>query len=177
MSLLTATYSIAMRRALVLNATFEPLCVVPVIRALVLVLDDKAEMVRPSIDVVRSEHHVFEAPAVVRLERYVHVPRRRHTPSRRVIFVRDEHVCQYCGRRADSLDHIVPRSRGGRFGWDNLVAACRRCNGRKRDRLPNEAGMSLRREPVRPSEIDWFRAQAGRVPDEWLEFLTVAASA
>jgi 5-methylcytosine-specific restriction endonuclease McrA len=173
----SSPYAGAMRRALVLNATFEPLCVVSAIRALVLVLDGKAEMVRPGSDVVRSEHHIFDAPAVVRLERYVHVPRRRHTPSRRVIFVRDDHVCQYCGRRADSLDHIVPRSRGGRFGWDNLVAACRRCNGRKRDRLPTEAGMALRRQPAKPSEIDWFRAQAGRVPDEWLEFLAVAVSA
>ncbi len=167
----------AMRRALVLNATFEPLCVVPALRALVLVLDDKAETVRERSTVVRSEHREFNEPAVVRLSRYIHVPRRHGRPSRRVIFARDGHACQYCGRTADSVDHVVPRSRGGGHHWDNLVAACRRCNGRKRDRLPREAGMTLRRSPGRPAELDWFRAQAGSLPDEWLEYLSVAQSA
>ena len=117
-----------MTRALVLNATYEPLSVVPSRRALVLVLMEKADLVHGSESVAHSEHLTVTVPSVVRLRYFVSVPyRRRAALSRSGVFARDGHRCQYCGNRADSIDHVVPRSRGGVHDWENVVAACRRC--------------------------------------------------
>jgi 5-methylcytosine-specific restriction endonuclease McrA len=161
-----------MARALVLNATYEPLSVVSTLRALVLVLDDKAECVLDTERVLHSEYLAVPEPSVVRLNRYIHVPHtHRSVPNRRTVFARDDGACQYCGSAADSVDHIVPRSRGGAHTWDNVVAACRRCNGRKRDRLLAETGMRLRRPPSEPGPLTLFRAAAGPVPATWAPFL------
>lgn len=140
-----------MSRSLVLNATFEPLSVVPSRRALILVLGDKAELLLASDRVIRSPRLSYPEPSVVRLCRFVHVPyQTRVALNRRTVFARDGHRCQYCGGTAENIDHVVPRSRGGEHAWDNVVAACRRCNTRKENRLPHEAGMRLRRNPARP---------------------------
>ena len=128
-------------RALVLNATFEPLGLVSTRRALLLVLATKAELVHATGRVFRSERTAFPEPSVVRLARYVRVPHDRTVAvNRRTVFARDSHRCQYCGQAAESIDHVLPRSRGGMHAWDNVVAACRRCNTRKEDRLPHEVG-------------------------------------
>ncbi len=161
-----------MAPVLVLNASYEPLAVVSPRRAVCLVLSDKVEMVHPSGAAFRSERRAVEVPSVVRLSRYVNVPRQRHrAPNRRAVFVRDDDACQYCGRRAETVDHVVPRSRGGRHTWDNVVAACRLCNAKKRDRLPSENGMRLRRRPGHPSPSDWVTVAAGSVPDAWSRYL------
>ncbi|MCW2496449.1 HNH endonuclease [Jatrophihabitans sp.] len=137
--------------ALVLNATYEPLCVVPLKRAVVLVLAEKAIVVETGEALVRSERTSISAPTVVRLSRYVRVPYRREVPmTRRAVLERDEHTCVYCGVRADTIDHVRPRSRGGQHVWTNVVAACARCNHRKGDRLLAELGWHLASPPQQP---------------------------
>jgi 5-methylcytosine-specific restriction endonuclease McrA len=159
-------------RALVLNATFEPLGVVSTRRALLLVLATKAELVHPTERLFRSERTSFPEPSIVRLARYVRVPHERTVSvNRRTVFARDSHRCQYCGSAAESIDHVVPRSRGGLHSWDNVVAACRRCNTRKEDRLPHEAGLVLRSAPVAPRHRVWLLATGGATPEEWVPYL------
>ena len=140
-----------MSGALVLNATYEPLCVVPLRRAVVLVLAEKAVVVEAGRGVMRSERQSIPVPTVVRLSRYVRVPYRREIPlTRRAVLDRDRHCCVYCGLRADTIDHVRPRSRGGEHTWVNVVAACARCNHRKGDRLLSELGWHLLVAPAQP---------------------------
>ena len=107
-----------MERALVLNASYQPICVVPVRRAVVLVLKEKADVLVPGAGLVRGATLVVQAPSVIRLRYFVKVPfRARAGLSRRAVFVRDDHTCQYCGERAENVDHVVPRSRGGLHVW------------------------------------------------------------
>jgi 5-methylcytosine-specific restriction endonuclease McrA len=160
----------AMGRALVLNATELPLAVVPARRAVVLVLKEKAEVVQSNGAIFHSERIAIEAPSVVRLRHFVHVPFRAHAPlTRRAVFARDAWQCQYCGAAAENLDHVLPRSRGGLHVWENVVAACRRCNAKKMDRTPQEAGFHLHRQPFAPS--DGFRLTLGQVEPGWEQFL------
>lgn len=157
---------------LVLNATFEPLAVVSARRAVCLVLTEKVEMLHATGRAFRSERRSVEVPSVVRLSHYVNVPRPRHrSPNRRAVFARDRDACQYCGAGAETMDHIVPRSRGGQHTWENVVAACRRCNAKKRDRLPSESGMMLRRRPEPPPPSTWVEIAAGGVPEVWTPYL------
>lgn len=147
-------------RCLALNASFEPLTLVPVRRALRLVLDGKAEIVAADGErVVRSAHLRLPHPAVIRLVKFVHVPRRfRRQVTNTFLFARDAYRCQYCGRSPLELrsresltrDHLVPLSRGGTNGWTNCVTACSTCNTRKGNLLPAEAGMHPRSAPVEP---------------------------
>ena len=98
--------------------------------------------------------------------------------NRRAVFARDDHRCQYCGASAENIDHVVPRSRGGLHAWDNVVASCRPCNTRKRDRLLEESGMRLRRLPVPPRTRTWILVASGGIRSDWEPYLgTVAASA
>lgn len=164
--------------SLVLNATYEPLCVVSSRRAVVLVLSDKAEIIHESGDCMHSERITIAVPTVVRLTTYVRVPVRRRAPlNRRAVFARDGGRCQYCTGPAESIDHVVPRSRGGEHVWENVVAACRACNTRKRDRLLSETRMELRRRPVVPRELTWITIAAGTVPMSWEPYLTPALTA
>ena len=140
-----------MSGALVLNATYEPLCVVPMRRAVVLVLAEKAVIVESGDGVMRSERTSIPVPTVVRLSRFVRVPYRRDVPlTRRAVLDRDAHLCVYCGIKADTIDHVRPRSRGGQHIWTNVVAACARCNHRKGDRLLSEIGWHLAVAPAQP---------------------------
>ena len=165
-------------KALVLNATMEPLCVVPARRAVVLVLSAKADVVHTNGHRFRSVTIDIAAPSVVRLRHFVRVPyRRRATLSRRGVFIRDDHTCQYCGRTAENVDHVVPRSRGGPHEWENVVAACRRCNSRKKDYTPAEAAMSLARAPYAPRAAFWLVVAVGGVRDDWADYLGDALSA
>jgi 5-methylcytosine-specific restriction endonuclease McrA len=165
-----------MSRALVLNVTFQPLCVVSDRRAVVLVLGDTAEMLHASDAVMRSERLAVPVPSVVRLRRLARVPYRWSTPlNRRSVFARDGHRCQYCGHPAESIDHVVPRSRGGGHTWDNVVAACRPCNVRKRDRLLHETSMRLARPPDEPRGSSWLTFALGVVPHCWMPYLLDAA--
>ncbi len=162
--------------ALVLNATYEPLTIVSWRRAIVLVMRAKAETVSDADSVVHSEHVSMLRPSVVRLTKYVHVPYRREaTLTRRGVFLRDRHLCQYCGKRAENIDHVVPKSRGGEHCWDNVVAACRRCNTAKRNRTPIEAGFALMREPRAPRDYRWLAASVGSIHPDWEPYLSAAA--
>lgn len=159
-----------MGRALVLNATQEPLAVVTARRAVVLVLKEKAEILEVNGQVFRAELVSFEAPSVVRLNYFVKVPyRARASLTRRAVFARDDWACQYCGRAAENVDHVVPRSRGGEHIWENVVASCRACNSRKENRLLHEAGLRLRRTPYAPK--DGLRLSLGRLEPEWEAYL------
>jgi len=162
----------------VLNATFEPLTVVSVRRAVVLVVGDKAELVHAREQRWHSERLALPIPTVIRLRRFVRVPyRRRIALSRRAVFARDLNRCQYCGNAAENLDHVVPRSRGGLHTWENVVAACRPCNARKGDRTPYEAGMLLRVSPTPPREHGWLLVGLGSPPHpSWDAYLGAAAS-
>ncbi|MGP3921906.1 HNH endonuclease [Streptomyces sp. 8N616] len=145
-----------MRETLVLNASFEPLSTVSLRRAVVLVMQDKAvvEQAHPGLR-IRAAAVDVPVPQVIRLCRYVRVPFRRQAPwSRRGVLVRDRHRCAYCGRRATTVDHLVPRSHGGRDTWLNTVAACAEDNHRKADRTPEQAGMRLLRKPFEPTPAD-----------------------
>jgi 5-methylcytosine-specific restriction endonuclease McrA len=144
-----------MHRVLVLNATYEPLSVVSVQRAIVLLLKEKAELIEAATERLHSETISYPVPLVIRLVYYVRIPRQvTLTPSRNSVLLRDNFTCQYCGdtpgRSGLTLDHVLPRSRGGQTSWENVVAACRSCNIRKGDRTPEEAGMLLNRRPRRP---------------------------
>ena len=166
-----------MAKALVLNATYEPLCVVPVRRAVVLVLKEKAEVLHATDAELHSGRRAFAVPSVIRLTYFVKVPfRARAALSRRAVFVRDGHRCQYCGANAENIDHIVPRSRGGEHVWENVVAACRPCNTRKEDRLLHEVGFVLRRKPMAPRELTWVIVAVGTVHPHWEPYLQPGAA-
>lgn len=145
---------------LALNASFEPLTMVPLRRALRLVIDGKAEIVEAEHGrVVRSEKMTLPRPAVIRLTRFIHVPRRfRRQVTNTFLFARDRYQCQYCGRLQMELrpresltrDHLIPLSRGGLNEWTNVVTACSPCNTRKANRLPSEIAMHPIRTPVEP---------------------------
>ncbi len=140
-------------RVLLLNATFEPLAVVTAKRAVVLMLTGKAECVEVMLDsAFHSESLTIPAPSVMRLSRYVRVPYRRAVPMTRAgVLRRDGRRCAYCAKRADTIDHVLPRSRGGPHSWENCVAACRSCNSRKADRLLEELGWALPSPPRAPN--------------------------
>ena len=166
-----------MSQSLVLNATYEPLCVVSSRRALLLVLDHKAEVLAATERVFRAERVRLPEPSVVRVRYYVKVPHQaRIALNRRAVFARDGHRCQYCGASAENIDHVVPRSKGGTHAWDNVVAACRPCNSRKRDRLLEESGMKLRRLPVVPRERAWILVASGVIRPDWEPFLGSVAA-
>ncbi len=114
-------------------------------------------------------------PSVIRLRTYVKVPFRRRVPlNRRAVFARDDGSCQYCGRNAENIDHVLPRSRGGTHTWENVVAACRPCNNRKGDRTPHEAGLTLRSTPRAPREYGWLVIGLSAPPEPaWRAYLTV----
>ncbi len=160
------------RKALVLNATTEPLCVVAARRAVVLVLSSKADVVSSNGHRFRSERIDMPAPSVVQLRSFVRVPyRRRAALSRRGVFIRDGYACQYCGVPAENVDHVLPRSRGGAHEWENVVAACRRCNSRKRDHTPAEARMTLARTPFAPRPAFWLVVAVGGMDPAWDAYL------
>jgi 5-methylcytosine-specific restriction endonuclease McrA len=162
---------------LLLNATYEPLCVVSSRRAIVLVLAEKAEPVDSASDVVHAARISLPVPVVVRLTRYVRVPFPASVPlSRRAVFTRDGQTCVYCGGSATSIDHVVPRSRGGTHTWDNVVAACRRCNHTKADRSLAEMGWALPHPPRTPSGAAWRLLGTRTVDPRWREWLGVPES-
>ena len=160
-------------QALVLNASYEPLCVVSGRRAVVLLLTDKAVTVAAGDQTLHSERADVNVPAVVRLTRFVRVPYRGTVPlTRKAVFARDGGRCVYCGAAATSLDHVVPKSRGGPHTWDNVVSACSRCNHLKADRGIAELGWRLRRIPVAPSGAAWRIVGTKRVDPRWRPFLS-----
>jgi 5-methylcytosine-specific restriction endonuclease McrA len=168
---LTTTTRPERRGCLTLNASYEPLVVLPVQRAVRLVMDGRAELVEAhGTRVIRSAGREMPVPAVIRLVRFVYVPRRmRRGVTNTILFARDGYTCAYCGRHRDALrgrefltrDHVLPQSRFARRAeantWENCVTACSACNNRKADRTPREAGMALRITPAEPQfvHLEW----------------------
>ena len=167
-----------MRKVLVLNTTYEPLNVCSVRRALVLVFKQKAEVLEHSGASYRTERAVYELPHVIRLRTYVHVPRRAASSriSRRAVFARDRHRCQYCGsERHLTVDHVVPRSKGGPDTWDNLVTSCAPCNRKKGDRPPDVAGLSLMSKPRQPEPATFVFLYVDHIHESWRPYLSFAS--
>lgn len=159
-------------QALVLNASYEPLCIVSGRRAVVLLLTGKALPVAEGEAVLHSARAVVRVPAVVRLTRFVRVPYRATVPlSRKAVFARDGGRCVYCDAPATSLDHVVPKSRGGQHSWDNVVSACRRCNHVKADRGIAELGWRMRCQPSAPTGAAWRVVGTRRVDPRWRPWL------
>ena len=141
-------------------------------RAVVLVLKEKAEVVARNGAELHSERLTMAVPSVIRLHHFVRVPYRSRVPlSRRAVFARDGHRCQYCNRAAENIDHVVPRSRGGTHSWDNVVASCRSCNAHKEDRMLGDTGLRLRRTPREPHANLWVVATAGALDPAWEPYL------
>ncbi|MEI7760128.1 MAG: HNH endonuclease [Thermoleophilia bacterium] len=163
-----------MHQVLVLNASYEPLNVCSDRRAHVLVWKGKAEIVEQHSHPLRSAERSFVRPHVIRLLQYVRVPRAmKRRISRRALFARDGWKCVYCGTGAGrlTLDHVIPRSRGGDSVWENVVTACAPCNLRKGDRLLEEISMTLPRPPRAPAPVLFIRLAAQRVPESWHQYL------
>ncbi|MGI9659328.1 MAG: HNH endonuclease [Gaiellaceae bacterium] len=162
-----------MSHVLVLNASYEPLNVCTVRRALVLVFKEKAEVVEQDARELRSASRRFPWPHVIRLMSYVRVPRvTQRKVSRKALFARDGFRCQYCGIAGKlTLDHVVPRSRGGRSVWENIVASCAPCNLRKADRLPEEVAMHPHKKPRPPAPSLFITLSAPAVSERWEPYL------
>jgi 5-methylcytosine-specific restriction endonuclease McrA len=161
---------------LVLNQNYEPLNVCNLRRALVLVIDGKAEVLEQYDCTITSATRVFQSPSVIRLIYMIKRPRPRVKLTRREVFIRDNYTCQYCGRQAGDLtiDHVIPRSRGGPHTWDNLVSACKTCNHRKGGKSLNEARMVLRSSPKEPSAGVYYtieRRIENEVFEVWEKFM------
>lgn len=144
-----------MAMVLMLNASYEPIKLVHLQRAVALLVMAKAEVVEVADMVLRSQHMTMAMPLVIRLVRYVAIPRKRHIPcTRRFVLLRDRETCQYCGdqpgRKLLTIDHVLPKTQGGTTEWGNVVAACGDCNGRKGGRTPSQANMALLSIPKQP---------------------------
>lgn len=137
---------------LVLNQNYEPLNICRVRRAVVLLFQGKAEMLENGAGFIQSASEVVPVPSVIRLAHLIKRPRPKPKLTRTEIFDRDHYVCQYCGKETKqlTLDHVIPRYRGGEHAWENVVSACIFCNHRKAGRTPSEAGMKLIRQPCAP---------------------------
>ena len=166
-------------RTLVLNAGYEPLAVVSFKRALMLVLNKKATVLAATPEqLVHSANDEYALPSVILLQRYVRLPSARMIPvTRRGVLRRDGNRCTYCGRSANTIDHVQPRSRGGRDTWENLVAACLKCNNKKSDKTLDEIGWQLGFVPRMPQGAAWTIRGAERLEPEWDAFLEQSRAA
>ena len=163
---------------LVLNATFEPINVCTVRRATVLVLKAKAEILENSGTELHWVAGSLPRPVVVRLTTYVRIPHDTHKRkiTRRAVFARDGWQCQYCGSRGTlTVDHVIPRSKGGGSTWENIVASCAPCNRRKGDRLPHQVDMHPRHKPRTPSPTIFIHLASPTIPASWRRYLPGAA--
>jgi 5-methylcytosine-specific restriction endonuclease McrA len=163
-------------RVLVLNATYEPINVCTVRRAVVLLLKEKAEVIEHSDWQLHSATSTLARPVVIRLVSYVRIPRDAHRRkiTRRAVFARDDWTCQYCGARSNlTVDHVVPRSKGGASSWENIVASCAPCNRRKGNSLPRQAGMRLQRQPKTPNPNVFIHVASPTIPAAWRAYLVV----
>src|SRR5437868_9618064 len=161
-------------RVLVLNATYEPINVCTVRRATVLLLKSKAEVVEIGSQDLHWATGSLPRPVVIRLVTYVRIPRDTHKRkiTRRAVFARDNWTCQYCGARSNlTVDHVIPRSKGGGSSWDNIVASCAPCNRRKGNALPRQVGMRLLRQPRTPSPTVFIHVASPTIPSAWLQYL------
>ncbi|MFB0517385.1 MAG: HNH endonuclease [Candidatus Neomarinimicrobiota bacterium] len=172
-------HSILNRYVLVLNQAYEPVMVTNAKRAVILMLLGKAEEVVNYDEIVHSPSIQMPLPSIVRLSRYIRVRDKEIVLTRKNVLKRDNHRCQYCGRTSVplTLDHVLPKQRGGRDTWNNLVAACHVCNVRKGNRTPTEAGMPLLRPPHKPSRITHFQKFVRKHQAAWRPYLFMEPAA
>ncbi len=163
-------------RTLVLNSTFRPLSVINPKRCISLLMRDKVMPLVDSSIKLHSEKDSFLIPKVVILKYYVKAPySRRIALNKDNIFIRDNYICQYCSSSAESIDHIVPKSRGGEHEWKNIVACCKTCNLNKADKLLHETQLTLLKNPMLPSDNFWIKAILNSSPDPaWKKYLMTA---
>ncbi|MFQ5709425.1 MAG: HNH endonuclease [bacterium] len=165
------------RQVLVLNASYEPIHVCGVQRAIILIVKGVARSEEVTRDVMRSPSTVLPVPAVIRLVHYVSIPYRKKVYSKKHIYLRDNYTCQYCGKIAPAndltLDHILPQSRGGKSVWANLVTSCKRCNTRKGNQTPKEAGLNLLKKPKPLTSLFYLQLVRYKARDNehWKKYL------
>lgn len=163
--------------SLLLNATFEPIGVISWRKAIILTFLGKAEVISAYHQAIHSISQTIKLPAVLRLTRYVKYRRQDVKFTRRNIYIRDKYRCQYCGKVFEpkdlTYDHVIPRSRGGKTTWSNVVTCCHTCNLKKGDRTPKDAGMTLLNQPREPRwhPMIHFSLDAQQIPDTWLDYL------
>jgi 5-methylcytosine-specific restriction endonuclease McrA len=166
-------------RVLMLNQNYEPLTVCSARRAVTLLFKGKAEMIETANShQIRTVTRSYDAPSVVRLWHYRKIPRQRIVLTRKNVLIRDGYRCQYCGGREGpmTVDHLISKTMGGKDTWSNLVCACTRCNNRKGDQTPSEAGMKLRKKPTRPTHITFIQRKGATAP-QWRPYLFLDSSA
>jgi 5-methylcytosine-specific restriction endonuclease McrA len=170
---LSANGSLLNRAVLLLNANYTPLAVCSAKRAICLYYLQKVEIVESYPEKVHSPTVTLAIPSVIKLKTYLHYNSMAVILSRKNILVRDRHTCQYCGRRTGSLtvDHIIPKERGGTDTWENLVTACPACNRKKGNRTPEEARMPLLKKPIRPNRIHYFQQYVTELQHPWRPYL------
>jgi 5-methylcytosine-specific restriction endonuclease McrA len=158
-------------RVLLLNASWEAMKIISIHRAIVLLVEEKAEIIEARDGAIRSPSLTLPVPSVIRLFKYVVTPsKKRNIPiSRKAILNRDNRECAYCGKEADTIDHIHPRSKGGRHEWTNVISACRKCNAKKGNKLLAEIGWKLRYEPIDPLDRRW--AVSGISDPRWYNYI------
>jgi 5-methylcytosine-specific restriction endonuclease McrA len=168
------------RRVLLLNSTYEPLTALPLRRAIVMVMCGKADVVHddPAGTVIHSATKSIAMPSVIQLRTFVRVPYRARVPmTRAALMHRDRFCCAYCGAKADTVDHVVPRSRGGEHSWENCVACCSTCNHRKGDKLLTDLGWVLRRAPLPPTGQHWrLLSTVKELDPSWARYLGEGAA-
>lgn len=154
---------------LLLNGSYEPLKIIKKERAIKLIYKGVAVIVKYSDERIRSVNHSYNIPCIIKLKRYINIPRIKYSPLKKNIFNRDNHTCQYCGSKRNlTIDHVTPKSKGGKDTWSNLVTACIRCNNKKGDKTLEEAGMILQREPKEFRYINILQKDANPL---WQEYL------
>ncbi|CAN3129989.1 HNH endonuclease [Mycobacterium sp. smrl_JER01] len=168
------------RRVLLLNSTYEPLTALPMRRAVIMLMCGKADVVHddPVGPVIHSATRSIVVPTVIRLRTFVRVPYRARIPmTRAALMHRDRFRCAYCGAKADTVDHVIPRSRGGAHSWENCVAACSACNHRKADRLLSELGWALHTTPLPPKGQHWrLLSSVKELDPAWVRYLGEGAA-
>ncbi len=163
---------------LLLNGDFQPIRVISTKRAIVLVLTEKAEVLAEGSAEFRSATRTVKVPDVIRLKKFVQIPFRAKIPlSNTAVLKRDHYKCAYCNHKANTVDHVIPKSRGGRHQWENVVAACRTCNAKKADKLLSEIGWSLSFTPRIPTGTVWLLVGVREIPEGWSPFLDATALA
>lgn len=162
------------KKVLVLNQDYRALTTCNAEKAFILVFLNKAELIAEDASkAINTITKNFPMPSIIRLFQYVNLPYRGVILSRQNVFKRDSGRCQYCGSTRDlTLDHVLPRSKGGKTSWDNLITACKSCNSRKGDRTPQEAQMPLRYAPYKPTFLMFLRDFSGKVDTNWEPYLT-----
>ena len=161
------------RRVLVLNQNYQPLTITKTKRAVALILDNKVEILEKYNEEIHSVDFALNLPSVIRLTRYINYHPKVIPLTRKNLLRRDSYICQYCGvkNKPMTLDHIIPKQRGGKDTWENLVAACTKCNNKKNNRTPKESNMPLMRKPKKLSMLTYFQQSVRKKQYAWKPYL------